>query len=244
MRNLIFLILSSLLIILIISLSSINIYAEDKDYDVTRISITLEERKELSPDILNMTLTINVIATKEAEVINILGSIDKSIRSFNLKYSGGSYSVYKNCWWEKDRRKCHGYKGDMSYSFELKEAKEQNKILEAMDSFKEQFVEKMNYTVSNPQWLISEKKAKAEENELKIQVIDSAKEFAKKASEKLSKICSITSINYDVRRPYLWESPVLMKSAPVMEKAVIEAPEPKKEEKSLSVRATVGFICR
>ncbi|MDW7973136.1 MAG: SIMPL domain-containing protein [Thermodesulfovibrio sp.] len=234
--------LSVLFLIFILGL--IPVYAEEKDLDIVRISITLEERKEITPDILNITLGINANAQRESEVINILGAIDKAIRALNLNYSGGSYSVYKNCWWEKDKRKCSGYKGELGYSFELKDAKEQNKILETIDEFKEKYGERMNYTVSNPQWLVSEKKAKAMENEIRLDIIDTALNFAKKAGEKLGKKCSISTINYDVRRPYFWEPPIFYKAAPMMEKAMIEAPEPKKEDKAINVKASVGFVCR
>jgi len=220
-----------------------SLYAEEKDYDITRISITLEERKELMPDILSMTVGVNANAAKEAEVINILGAVDKAIRVLNLNYKGGSYSVYKNCWWEKDKRKCSGYKGEIGYSFELKDSKEQNKILEVIDEFKEKYGEKLNYTVSHPQWLISEKKAKETENELKLEMIDTAINFAKKAGEKLGRKCSLSNINYDVRRP-IWEPPVFYKAAPMMEKAMIEAPEPKKEDKVVNIKASVNFVCK
>ncbi|WP_353683649.1 SIMPL domain-containing protein [Thermodesulfovibrio sp. 3907-1M] len=233
------------LTLLVLSLLFITVtasYAEEKEYEITRIFITLEERKELMPDILNMTLSVNVNTQKEAEAVNMLGVVDKAIRGLNVKYSGGSYSVYKNCWWEKNKTKCSGYKGDIGYSFELKEAKEQNRILDAIDALKEKYGEKMDYTVSHPQWLISTKNAKAAENELKYEIIDTAKDFAKKAGEKLGKICSISSIDYEVRRPYFWDLPVYKSMN--MEKAMMEAPEPKKEEKTLNVKASIRFICR
>lgn len=232
-----------LVVFFILFASLTSLYAEEKDYELTRISITLEERKEMTPDILHMSLGINANAAREAEVINILGAVDKSIRALNLNYSGGSYSVYKNCWWEKDKRKCSGYKGELGYSFELKEAKEQNKILEVVDEFKEKYGEKINYTVSHPQWIISEKKVKDTEKELKLEMIDTAVDFGKKAGEKLGRKCSISSINYDVRRPF-WEPPVFYKAAPMMEKAAIEAPEPKKEDKVVNVKASVNFVCK
>ncbi len=220
-----------------------SLYAEEKDYELTRISINLEEREELAPDILSMTVEVNANSAKEAEVINILGSIDKALRSLNLNYKGGSYSVYKNCWWEKDRRRCSGYKGELNYSFELKEAREKNKILEVIEESKEKYGEKINYTVSHPQWLISEKKVRDKEKELKLEMIETAMDFAKRAGEKLGKKCSISSINYDVRRP-IWEPPVFYKSTSMMEKAMIEAPEPKREDKAVSVKASVGLVCR
>lgn len=110
-------------------------YADNlpKDYELTKISITLEEKRDLSPDILNMNFSITAKAQKESDVINILGSVDKLIRNLKVDYTGGSYSVYKDCWWEKNKLKCVGYKGDLSYSFKLKDSKEQNKILESVE---------------------------------------------------------------------------------------------------------------
>ncbi len=228
-------------LILFFIFTSTTIYAEEKEYELTRISITLEEAKELIPDTLSMSISVNVFGQKEADAINMLGSIDKAIRALNVKYSGGVYSVYKHCWWEKEKKKCSGYKGDISYVFELRESKEQNKILDTVDEFKEKYGEKMNYTVSKPQWQISGKNIKTAEMELKLNIIDSAKEFAKKVSEKLGKNCSVSSIDYDIKRPF-WE-PVFYRSA-VMEKAMIEAPEPKKEEKTINVKASARFICK
>ncbi len=229
-----------LTILFIIGLSPA--YPEEKNHRVTYISLTLEEIKEIMPDILNMTLEVTIIAQKEAEAINMLGVVDKAIRALNIKYSGGSYSVYKNCWWEKDRRKCSGYKGEIGYSFELSDPKEQNKVLDTIDGFKEKYGEKMNYTVSKPQWLISSKIVKTIENELKLEMIDNAQNFAKKAGEKLRKTCSISSIDYDIRRPYFWWRPPIYKSM-MIEKSMIEAPEPKKEEKSVNVKASVRIVC-
>lgn len=234
--------LALLIVCLSLFLVTLSASAQEKDYEFTRIFIILEEGKELTPDILNMTLGVNVTAPKESDAINILGAVDKAIRGLDLKYSGGSYSVYKYCWWERDRRKCSGYKGEVGYSFELKDAKEQNRILEVMDEFKEKYGEKLNYTVSHPQWLISGKKIKTTENELKYGIIDTAMDFAKKISEKLGKTCSISSIDYDVRRPIIWDVPIY--KSMTMEKAAIEAPEPKKEEKSVNVKASIKFICR
>lgn len=227
------------IVFFILFVASTSLYAEEKDYELTRISINLEERKELAPDILSMTVEVNANAEKEAEVINILGGIDKALRTLNLNYKGGSYSVYKNCWWENYRRKCSGYRGKLKYFFELREAREQNKILEVIEEYKEKYGEKMNYTVSHPQWLISETKVKDTEKELKLEIINTAMDFAKRVGEQLGKKCSISSIKYDVRSP-IWEPPGFY----IMEKAVIEAPEPKKEDKVVSVKASVGLVCR
>ncbi|MCX8033875.1 MAG: SIMPL domain-containing protein [Thermodesulfovibrio sp.] len=228
---------------LLMSFSSVFGDEKQKEYEITRISMILEEKKEISPDILNVNLSITAKAQKEAEVINILGAIDKSIRALKSDYTGGSYSVYKNCWWEKNKWKCSGYKGDLSYSFRLKDPKEQNKILEAAEEIKEKYSEMMEYTVSNPQWIVTEKKYKEIENTLKIEIIDTALDFAKKLGEKIVRQCFIANIDYDIKRFYR-ESPVIYKSAisDATERA-IEAPEPKKEDKAVTVKAQIKFAC-
>ncbi len=232
------------MIILFISFSSI--YADDKikEHELTRISITLEEKKELSPDILNMNFSVTAKAQKEVEVINILGSIDKAIRNLKIEYTGGNYSVYKNCWWEKNKLKCSGYKGDLIYDFKLKDSKEQNKILESIEEIKEQFGENIAYSVSNPQWIITEKKYKEVENALKIEIIDTLIKFSNKVSEKIGRQCFISSIDYDIKRFYL-ERPIAYKSAlsDMAAEKTIEAPEPKREDKTVTVKAYVKYLC-
>ncbi len=220
-----------------------NSYCQDKDYDFTRISITLEEKKEVVPDILKMTLSVNSFTLKEVDSINMLGALDKAVRALNLKYSGGKYAVEKNCWWEKDRRRCSGYKGNINYSFELKEGAEQNKIFDLLDKFKEQYGEKINYSVSNTTWVISDKKAEEIEMQLKLLMIDKGMNFAKKVEEKMGKKCTISNISYDIKRPF-WDSPVFLKSAHTVEKFSVEAPEPKREDIEISVKANLSLICK
>jgi len=44
-----------------------------------------------------MNIEINVSTSKETEAVNMLGELDKSIKKLGIEYSGGKYSVYKNC---------------------------------------------------------------------------------------------------------------------------------------------------
>lgn len=235
------------LITMIILLNSLSvIYADDKikEHELTRISITFEEKRELSPDILNMNFSITAKAQREVDVINILGSVDKSIRNLKIEYTGGNYSVYKNCWWEKNKLKCSGYKGNLTYDFKLKDSKEQNKILESVEEIKEKFGENIAYSVSNPQWIITEKKYKEVENELKVEILDNLIKFSNKVSEKIGRQCFISSIDYDIRRFYL-ERPIAYKSGlpDIPVEKTIEAPEPKREDKTVTVKAYVKYLC-
>lgn len=223
---------------IILALFCTYAYAQDKDENITKVSIILEQTREIVPDILSMSLYVNVTTPKEIETINALGAIDKAIRNLNLDYKGGKYSVYKRCWWEKDRQKCQGYRGSSGYIFELKDATAQNQIFEMMERFKEKYGEEMNFTVSEPQWIVSKKNTTKVEDELKLEIIDTAKDFSEKVSKKLGKTCYISNIDYEIRRPSYGPEPIFLKTKS------IEAPEPKKEELVIGVKVGVKLNCK
>jgi uncharacterized protein YggE len=213
--------------------------AQSCEKEGTSVSITLEKEKELVPDTLFLRLRIDVFSQKEVEAINIMGEIDRELRGLNLEYKGGKYSVYENCWWEKDKRRCSGYKGSIDYTFLLNAYSEQKRIFEILDKFKERYGERVKFEVYEPEWGISEKKRKALEEELRLAIIESAKDFSEMVSKALGKNCDIESIDYTttpVYRPYY-----LTKA---MERAPIEVPEPKREEKSVSVKAGIRLRCK
>ncbi len=221
--------------------------ANEKEPPSTVISITLEGRKAFEPDTLIMNLQIKANTSAESEAINIFGSIDKTVRNLNVDYTGGKYSVAKYCWWEKERKRCAGYKGELNYIFKLKELNEQSKIFEAVEKFKDKYGEKINYAVSEPYWIISKEQIRAVEEELHYSIIDIAKNFAKKVSEKLEKSCSISRINYDIDRSRWWgwwrdDIGLYYTGFKTYEK--IEAPEPKKEDRTISVKASVDLQCK
>jgi len=232
-------------ILFIIFLSISNAFSEP--VDSTKVYITLEETKELIPDIYVISISVNVNSIQEAETIKILGNVDKSIKNLHLNYKGGKYNVYRNCWWEKGKEKCSGYKGNVYYYFELEKPEQQNKILETLTDLQEKYQDKVSLTISNPTWTVSKKNLKMAEEELKLEIIDTAQSFSKKISEKIGKICRITEINYDVRRPPIWypfrDEDIMLKSATRESKISLEAPTPVKEEKTISVKTSITLIC-
>ena len=216
--------------------------------DSTKVYITLEETKDLTPDIYSLSIIIHVNTKEEAEVIKILGGADKVVKNLRLNYKGGKYNVYRNCWWEKGREVCSGYKGNVSYNFELEKPEQQNKILESLAEFQEKYGEKVSLTISNPMWTVSKRNLRIAEDELKLEIVDTAKAFTQKMSEKLGKICNISDINYDLRRPPIWypfrDEDIMLKSATKESRISLEAPTPVKEDKTLSVKTSITLICR
>jgi len=74
---------------------------------------------------------------------------------------------------------------------------------------------------------------------LKIEIIDNAKDFLSKIAGKLGKSCFIASIDYDVSQSFSGYGPILYKSS-----KSVSAPEPKKDERSVEIKARVGVVCR
>ncbi|MEN3039863.1 MAG: hypothetical protein ABDI07_12095, partial [Candidatus Kryptonium sp.] len=84
---------------------------------------------------------------REGDVLNMLGNVDKAIRELGVSYSGGSYDLQKNCLWEAGRQRCSGFKGTLNYIFELKDAKQQGKVTETVDSFKDKYGKNIEYEI-------------------------------------------------------------------------------------------------
>ncbi|GAB6182329.1 hypothetical protein [Thermodesulfovibrio hydrogeniphilus] len=207
----------------------------------TKVLITVEEKQEIIPDLLTVPVEISALGAKESDVLNILGAVDRKVRNIGISYRGGNYNVYRNCWWEKDRQKCSGFKGEVRYIFELVSPEGQSKIFNALEPFKEKYGNEMRYSISNPSWIVSEKTLNQEENKLKITIIDRIKDFGKTLSSKLEKQCKVTLINYNVQRPTF---PFPVYKAMAAESDRVIPPEPRREEKTIAVNTTVEYVCK
>lgn len=198
-----------------------------------KVSTVLEVTEALMPDLYLLPLTVSTSGDTEREVLEVLGAVDETIRSLGLPYRGGDYSVGPWCWWdkEKERRVCKGYRGSVNYIFRLKEASDQNRVLEAITGFKGHV--KMDLSVGTPRWEVSRERVRQRREELELQLVREAKEFAKKLSEGLGQGCRLSEINFEMRPwgPF-----------PVRAKA-LHAPEPVRSPQEISVKATVRYIC-
>jgi len=220
----------------------VSIVPKTCDGNQTTVTISLEEKRELIPDTLLLKFRVSVTTTKETEALNLMGELDEALRKLNLEYKGGKYSVRENCWWEKGERKCVGYKGSITYSFLLKNYSEQNEVFKVIDKFKRERGEKVKFEVNEPEWIVSEKRRKETERELTALIFERAKSFSKTASKALDKVCDVEAISYEKGYPIYYPNQVYAFGA--AEGEAIKAPQPEKEEKSVSVRAKVRLRCK
>lgn len=208
--------------------------------NLTKVSISLEHKKEVQPDVLSLRINIKIKADKEIEAINILGDVDKRIRKLGLDYKGGNYGIEQNCWWTTRKEKvCKDVNGHISYNFELKDYKEQNNLYETLSKVTEIYPN-LTFEVSEPVWIASQKVIDKVQNEIKLELIEKAQDFRGALTEKLGKTCRITSISFSTGRyiPIVFQDMMLSTQA-----SNIEAPEPKRDEKTIEVLASVDYLC-
>lgn len=204
------------------------------------VILTIDEEEEIVRDTLVMPVYIEVLSNREIEVISILGEIDGQIKNASIEYKGGSYSVYKNCVWEKDKMKCSGYKGNLHYNFQLADANLQSKIIQIVDNAQQKYQTKVNYTISEPFWSVSGKKIKDIQNSLKIKILDKAVEFKNFLGKKMNKSCDIAEINFEqLFRPVYKPIPMETLSA-----QRVETPQPKQDTETIYLRALVKYRCK
>ncbi len=231
-------IISIILLVSLFAIFTVNqVYANSSESsEKTEISVILEEKKEILPDTFALGLEIIAIMDTEVKAINIIGSVDKTLRDLGFDYKGGKYWVYQNCWWEKNKRKCSGYKAIVEYLFLLKNPSFQNKILKILEKFKQKYRGSFKFKIYRTDWIVSEKKMDRLKDELRLKIIKKAKDFLIKVSSALGKSCDIKSIDYNVGLHYPSYLPTKSKG--------LEAPEPKKEEKTVNIKAKVILICK
>ncbi|MEN3028502.1 MAG: hypothetical protein ABDH29_04670 [Aquificaceae bacterium] len=215
---------------------SLSLRAQERN--PTHILLDVEESARLQPDSLRLEVSLTSTSQREADVLNMLGDVDKAIRRLGVSYRGGYYSLQKNCWWEANSLRCSGFKGALNYTFELKDAKEQIKILETVDSFKDKYGRSIEYSIAPPFWVVSEERKKEAERTLRLKILDTATELEKEIGKKLGKTCTLQRVNYQMGNVFL---PVFQKEVTIR---TPEPPEPKREEVNLSMRASLELVCK
>ncbi|QER41496.1 hypothetical protein F1847_01605 [Thermodesulfobacterium sp. TA1] len=210
---------------------------------ITTVSTSLKEKKEVVPNLLKLAIEISTQPLpKEVDVINLLGAIDKKIKGLGLNYQGGRYNLYKHCQWIENQQICDGYKGNLSYLFELKDLNDQTKVYSLLNEVKKDYGNTFEFSVTNSYWSIAEKDLEAVIEGLKLNLITKAMKFAEKVSNTLNKTCYITTLNLDQRNEgIIIQKAFSLKSFPE-EKEKIEAPSPKREQ-TIEVSAYVVLSC-
>jgi hypothetical protein len=175
-------------------------------------------------------LTISTEADKEIKALSLLGRIDRELSQLGLPYSGGNYWVDRKCFMEKNTQKCEGFRAQALYQFRLKDAKDQDLILQKLAQ-----MEGISFSIQGTQWIVSANAQEAKKQELMFSLLDKATAFTTEISKKLKRECQIESISYD--------GPLL--NSPIYGEARgISAPQPIKDLQTITVFMRLSLVCK
>jgi hypothetical protein len=214
------------LLFLLLSLWALS-FAQDNPI---RVFVNLTQSAQVAPDIYILTLTISTEADKEVKALSLLGRVDRELSQLGLPYSGGNYWVDRKCFMEKNTKKCEGFRAQAFYQFRLKDAKDQDLILQKLAQ-----MEGISFSIQGTQWIVSENTQEAKKQELMFSLLDRATAFTTEISKKLKRECQIESISYD--------GPLLY-SPKYAEARGISAPQPTKDLQTITVFMRLSLVCK
>jgi len=195
-----------------------------------RVFVNLTQSAQIAPDIYILTLTISTEADNEIKALSLLGRIDRELSQLGLPYSGGGYWVDRKCFMEKNTQKCEGFRAQAFYQFRLKDAKDQDLILQKLAQ-----MEGISFSIQGTQWIVSADAQEAKKQELMFSLLDRATAFTTEISKKLKRECQIESISYDGPLLYL---------PTYAEVKGISAPQPTKDLQTITVFMRLSLVCK
>jgi len=214
------------LLFLLLSLWALS-FAQDNPI---RVFVSLTQSAQIEPDIYILTLNISAEADKEVKALSLLGRVDRELSQLGLPYSGGNYWVDKKCFMEKNIQKCKGFRAQALYQFRLKDAKDQDLILQKLAQ-----MEGISFSIQGTQWIVSANAQEAKKQELIFSLLDKATAFTTEISKKLRKECQIESISYDGPLFYL---------PTYAEVKGMSAPQPTKDLQTITVFMRLSLVCK
>ena len=206
------------------------------------VVLPLSVREKVEPDEYYMEVEIRVKGKSEKEVMGLLGRVDGVIRKSKAGYSGGSFNIRENCWWERGKKRCEGFIGTIGYEFYGRDFGFQKKVIRALTGLKEKVGERMEFLVKRVGWRVSDEKEERERARLMILLLKKAGILKKKVEEVSGKRCHVRRVNYGGR----WYFPLErgFGAAGFAELAEnIPVPRPKKEAREVKVSGVVEIEC-
>lgn len=193
----------------------------------TAVRFSISDNISLKPKTAAFNISIEEKGSSPDEVLQKLGKAKKDIAEKDLSYKGGYYNIFKNCYFDKGKNVCDGYKGVLSYVFYAKDNLEANKIFKALYQ--------KNYSVNSIVLEPSKKDEEKAQKELYVRVINKVEDLKNLFSESLKQNCDIKSIDFI---PY-FRRPIVMPFSATKE----EVPFLPKETISLKKEANVLLNC-
>ncbi|MGC8588435.1 MAG: hypothetical protein ACP5LI_05405 [Hydrogenobaculum sp.] len=194
-------------------------------YAYPDISIQLKDNKSLLPSVYKLGVAINYSAQSSDDVVVYLGRVDSMIRSLNIPYKGGNFSILKNCFYNNNKYICEGYKGIDSYTFYMKNPKDQDKLLNALKG--------INYQITYSGFVVPKEEIDKAKDYLVKDLAKKSIDYALEFSKIFNKDCFVKSLSYAENTP----RPIAFAMAKTL-------PLPAISKQNVSMSAFVNISCR
>ncbi|MGC9144102.1 hypothetical protein, partial [Hydrogenobaculum sp.] len=194
-------------------------------YAYPDISIQLKDNKSLLPSVYKLGVAINYSAQSSDDVVVYLGRVDSMIRSLNIPYKGGNFSILKNCFYNNNKYICEGYKGIDSYTFYMKNPKDQDKLLNALKG--------INYQITYSGFVVPKEEIDKAKDYLVKDLAKKSIDYAAEFSKIFNKDCFVKSLSYAENTP----RPIAFAMAKTL-------PLPAISKQNVSMSAFVNISCR
>lgn len=203
------------------------------------VSITANEQvsRSMRPDVLQGRLHFEEQSKNTDTIKTHLNAIVSGVKRFDPNgelCQGGGYDLTPRYNYKDQRQEFIGYSGSLNFGCEFKTIEEYNALIAKIDKVSASSIRKSEGALS---WGVSEKKQKTVQQELRLELLRSAKAQADTFSKETGLECIVESVNFGgVAQP----RPVMMK-AMMADSVATESPILRDEESSLD--ATVSYSC-
>ncbi len=171
------------------------------------IKNTVEESKDINPDVYVIPVKISIKGNTRKEVMNTLKKVEERLFRKNLRMDIVGHFIRKT----RDGL----WVGEGSYKFYVGKEENKKRVLNALSKIKRKF-RGFHLTIHEPYWDVSKAKIKRVTYELQLRIIDASKKLAHGASQKTGMICSIREINLEppevISEKYKWEKRIRIKA--------------------------------
>lgn len=171
------------------------------------IKNTVEESKDINPDVYVIPVKISTKGDTRKEVMNTLRKVEEKLfrKDLRMDISGHFVRKTRNGLWV----------GEGSYKFYIGKEENKKRVLNALSKIERKF-RGIHLAIHEPYWDISKTKIKRVTYELQLKIIDASKKLAHGASQKTGMICSIREINLEppkvISEKYKWEKRIRIKA--------------------------------
>ena len=157
------------------------------------ISFDKKFEKQIVPDKLKTNITVTAVKISESEITPELNSFNEFIsKSNNVEKRAGEFSVRPKYKYNKGQSTLIGYTGTLTYTIFSDNQKDMNNFIKSLLNLKND--KDISVSLSGLSWIVSKSKRSILVDDLRLESIMWAKDYATKISKDINSNCKVKNI--------------------------------------------------